>query len=269
MKDFLKLFNNLKFDKHNLTIICGITIFIFFILEKIEFRKIILLLSVFCGVFFYYNKNNIVNLVENTKKEKEKVLSPFTNIKGEKNIDIEKKIVNFKLKNSDFSDKIFKLNKLNKFLKRLEDFIKVNYKEIVFSYGDTTKKNLNLNLYHNLKKKTKDYLNQVEFILINDFYLDKSFEKLIAIKKDIIYLIHSIYYKINYEYDGKVNEFIIEIKDIFDSIEYQLKIRINKDFQENPNCLNGHINMEKGVPEKHDPMESLNNITITNNLITL
>lgn len=269
MVDLLKLFEQLKYDKHKLTLICGITAFIFYILEKIEFRKIILLVIIFSGVFLYLSKEKINKLIDDKSEKIKKNLRPFNNVKGEKKIDIPKKIINFKLKNPDFSDKVFKINELDSLLKKLEDFIKVNYKEIIFSYGETNKRNINLDLFHNIKKKLRNYLNQVELILINEYYLDKSFEKLIAIKKEIIYLIHSIYFKINSIYDKKVNHFIKELNVIFDSIENELKLRINKDYFKDTNCFKGMINMEKNSPEKYDPHESLNDITLLNNNVTL
>ena len=121
-------------------------------------------------------------------------------------------------------------------------------------------------MYHNIKKKLKNYINQVEVILVNEYYLEKSFQKLIAIKKDIINLIHSIYFKTNHIYDHKVNQLIEELQDIFEEIEYQLKIKINQNFNKNPHSLNGRINMEKGVPDHYDPLESLHNISITNTI---
>ena len=163
-------------------------------------------------MFFYYNIDNIQDILDEFKNKKKELLKRHSNIKDTKDVKIDKKIQNFKVKNPKFVEKIPQFNKLNNYLKKLEDFIKVNYKEIIFSYGETSKKNINLKLFHNIKLKIKDYINQVEIILINEYYLDKSLQKLIAIKKDIINLIHSIYFKTNHIYDSKVNEFIEELQ---------------------------------------------------------
>lgn len=264
MEKFLKLIKRLKFDYQTLIIILGTSIFTYFVLEKIEFRKLILFFIIIASVFFYYNIDNIQDILDEFKNKKKELLKRHSNIKDTKDVKIDKKIQNFKVKNPKFVKKIPQFNKLNNYLKKLEDFIKVNYKEIIFSYGETSKKNINLKLFHNIKLKIKDYINQVEIILINEYYLDKSLQKLIAIKKDIINLIHSIYFKTNHIYDSKVNEFIEELLEIFGEIEHQLKIRINKMFKENPNCLSGCINLEPDIPDHYDPQESLNNITITN-----
>ena len=262
MEQFLNKLSDLRFDKKNTVIYVGISVLVYYFLEKVEFRKIALFIFIFIGVFFYFKKNEIMG---STKKRQSQVTGSPThnnnnNLKANKTINIGNKIKKFKIKNEEFTDKIHKINNLDGVLERLDKFIHINYQEIVFSYGETSKKNLNLNLYHNIKKKLKAYLNQVEVILVNEYCLDKSFEKLIAIKKEIIYLIHSMYFKINHLYDHKINEFMTEIKDIFENIESQLKLRINKDFFENPNYLKGLVGMEGDEPEKYDPHESLNHI---------
>ncbi len=262
MEQFLNKLSDLRFDKKNTIIYVGFSVLIYYFLEKVEFRKIVLLILIFIGVFFYFKKNEIMrtSIQRDSRVTDNPKYNNKNNIKANKRINIGNQIKNFKIKNDKFIDKIHKINNLEGVLEKLDKFIHVNYQEIVFSYGETSKKNLNLNLYHNIKKKLKEYLNQVEVILVNEYYLDKSFEKLIAIKKEIIYLIHSMYFKINHLYDHKINEFMIEIKDIFENIEFQLKLQINKDFFENPNYLKGLVNTEAGEPEKYDPHESLNNI---------
>jgi len=259
MELFLNKLSALKFDKKNTVIYVGVSVLIYYFLEKVEFRKIALFILIFIGVFFYFKKNEIMG---SAKKKENQIISKGgnNNIKANRTINIGNEINKFKIKNEEFADKIHKINNLDNVLERLEKFINIYYQEIIFSYGETSKKNLNLDLYHNIKKKLKEYLNQVEVILVNDYCLDKSFEKLIAIKKEIIYLIHSMYFKINHLYDHKINEFMTEIKDIFENIESQLKLRINKDFYENPNYLKGLVGMEADEPEKYDPHESLNHI---------
>ena len=259
MEQFFNKLSALKFDKKNTIIYVGISVLIYYFLEKVEFRKIALFVLIFIGVFFYFKKNEMMGSAKK-KENRSKDNVGSNNIKASKTINIGNEIKKFKIKNEEFTDKIHKINNLDDVLERLRKFIHINYQEIIFSYGETSKKNLNLDLYHNIKKKLKEYLNQVEVILVNEYCLDKSFEKLIAIKKEIIYLIHSMYFKINHLYDHKINEFMTDIKEIFENIESQLKLRINADFYENPNYLKGLVGMEADEPEKYDPRESLNHI---------
>ena len=48
-----------KYDKTKLITYLGISVFIFFFLEKVEFRKIALIIIVFIGVFYYHNSDDI------------------------------------------------------------------------------------------------------------------------------------------------------------------------------------------------------------------
>ena len=260
----LKLITRLKYDKKKLVILLGISIIGFFILERIEFRKIILLILILVGVFSYYMKDDYLDEVNNNKEEFKNKLLNRGQTKTDKEVNMKNILNDFKVKNPKFNDKIYKINQLEQYLDDLKDFIKVNYKEIIFSYGETAKKNKNLDLYNNIKLKLKDYLNQVEIILVDEYYLDKSYLKLIAIKKDIIHLIHSMYFKVNYIYDDKINQFISKLEEIFKNIESQLKLKINKDFFKSPNTYKGIINMEPNAPEDYDPQDNLHLISITN-----
>ena len=142
MKEFLKLIKRLKFDKQHTIIILGFSLFIFYGLEKVEFRKIVLLGIILFAVFIYFNIDNIEDILDNFKKKKKDLITRHKNIKSDKEINIDKKIQNFKIKNPSFTKKAPKINKLKNYLKKLDDFIKVNYKEIIFSYGETLKKTL-------------------------------------------------------------------------------------------------------------------------------
>ena len=73
-----------------------------------------------------------------------------------------------------------------------------------------------------------------------------------------------MYFKINYIYDDKVNHFIQKLEDIFENIETQLKIKINKDFIKDPNSYKGMINIDNNTPEDYDPQDNLHLINITN-----
>ncbi len=62
---FLSLLKRLqhiaKYDKTKLIIYSSISLGLFFFMEKVEFRKIALLILIFIGVFFYFNKETFIN----------------------------------------------------------------------------------------------------------------------------------------------------------------------------------------------------------------
>ena len=76
-----------------------------------------------------------------------------------------------------------------------------------------------------------------------------------------------MFFKINNLYDSKINEFMRQLNCIFINIEQNLKKQINQDFINNPNSYKGILPSNEGDPEEYDPHESLNDITITNNMI--
>ena len=124
----LKLITRLKYDKKKLVILLGISIIGFFILERIEFRKIILLILILVGVFSYFMKDDFLDEVNNNKEEFKNKLLNRGQTKTDKEVNMKNILNDFKVKNPKCNDKIYKINQLEQYLDDLKDFIKVNYK---------------------------------------------------------------------------------------------------------------------------------------------
>ena len=167
-----------KYDKKILITYLGISLFIFFFLEKVEFRKIALIVIVFIGVFYYYNSDEI--------KEELIAANPLLSHSG-KDISITDKTINkniqkIKITNPELTQKV-DLDKLDTQLKEIKQFIKINVSEIIQNIGNTTFKNKNLGIYNALVKLMNEYLHQVEFVVEGRDFKHKNLEKVRDIKK--------------------------------------------------------------------------------------
>ena len=149
-----------KYDKTKLIIYSSITLGLFFFMEKIEFRKIVLLIMIFIGVFFYFNRETFIN----------------TNDINKDNKTVENKLQKIKITQPNLIQKV-NIDKIYENLKEIEMFIKVNILEEIIH----NKQNI---IYKNLVRHLNMYTNQVEMVLENKFRKDKSLEKVRDIKRE-------------------------------------------------------------------------------------
>ena len=236
-----------KYDKTKLITYLGISVFIFFFLEKVEFRKIALIIIIFIGVFYYYNNNEI--------KEELTSSNPLAK-QSTKNINIDDKSINkniqkIKITNPELSQNV-DLNKLDKQLKEIKKFIKINVREIIQNIGNTPFKNKNLGIYNNLVKLMNEYLHQVKFVLEGRDFKHKNLEKVRDIKKEINIVIHSIHFKVNTNLDKDITHLSNKLNEIFKEIDKYLVLHVNKQFYEEPTYLSGVIDCEEDTPRAFD-----------------
>jgi hypothetical protein len=236
-----------KYDKTKLVIYLGITLFIFFFLEKIEFRKIGLIIAIFIGVFIY---NSYEDIAEGFKEQ-----NPLRNESSsyieidDKHID--KHIQKIKITNNDLTQEV-DIDKITTSLKKIKKFIKINVKEVIQTIGNTKFKNKNINIYNNLVKLINQYLQQVRMVLELRDYKHKNFENVINIKKEINIVLHSIVFKVNSNRDKDITMLINTINTTFIEIEDYLKTHIKTQFYEDPTYLSGNVHDEDNMPRAFD-----------------
>jgi len=224
-------------DNSKLIIYFGISVFIYYFLEKIEIRKLFLILVICCCVFMYYintNKASSTNLeIENKVTNKIQKLK-ITNPKLKENVNIEQ---------------------LNQDIKKIETFIKVHIKEQIptsSSFLNKTKNQKIQTTYTEILQLLEMYLNEVEAILEIREYKHKNYEKLLDIKKEININISSLFFRLSMNKDKDISNMINNINSTFMNIEEFLKEFINKEFKENPHYLGGLVNEEKNPPRSYD-----------------
>lgn len=241
-----------KYDKKKLIIYLGITLFIFFFLEKVEFRKIGLIIIVFVSVFIY---NSYDDVVDNFKD------NHITSNTASKTIHVDDKHINkhlqkLKITNNDLTQKV-DIDKLNISLKHIKKFIKINVKEIIQNVGNSKFKNKNLHIYNNLVKLINNYLHQVSVVLELRDYKHKNFEHTLDIKKEINIVLHSIVFKVNADRDKDITTLIKNINTTFIEIEEHLKHHIKTQFYEEPTYLSGIIHDDNTMPRGFDDTQDI------------
>ena len=241
MNVFLTLIGNLqhiaKYDKTKIIIYIAMALFIYYFMEKIEFRKIALLILIFVGVFFYFNKETITETMKNKK-------SDLNNI--------ENKIQKMKITQNGLKQEI-DIDKLRDIVEKIGKFIKINTNEIKQKIGNSSKDNKNLDIYENIKSHIAMYIDAVEMVIENAYRKDQSLQKLRAIKSEIFMLIHSLHFKVDIERDDEITSLIKELNKTFNSIDKYLVKHINMNFYKNPNYQCGTVNNEK-EPRSFDTM---------------
>ena len=248
---FLSLLERLqhiaKYDKTKLIIYSSISLGLFFFMEKVEFRKIALLILIFIGVFFYFNKETFIN---NSGIHDDN--DGNTEINNTRlNTTIENKLQKMKITQPNLIQKV-DIDKIYENLKEIEMFIKVNIEEIIQKVGNSNKNNVNLVIYKNLVKHIMMYTNQVEMVLENKYRKDKSLEKVRDIKREIFVLIHSLHFKVDSSKDSDITKLINKMKEIFTEIDDYLVEHINEQFYDNPTYQSGTVNYEKNSPRSYD-----------------
>ena len=164
----------LKYDKSTLIFYSSISLAIYYILEKIEFRKIALAALCFIFIFFTKEKNFVSKVSGDNKSDR-----------------INVKVKEIKHKNKNIKENI-ELEIINKHLKDLETFIKVNVRETIPTSSNTKEVNL---VYDDIVELMEMYLNEIEGIMEIGEYKHKNYEKLLDIKKEINIEIHSLFLK--------------------------------------------------------------------------
>ena len=241
MNLILTLIRNLqhtvKYDKTKFIIYSAIALFIYFFMEKIEFRKIGLLILIFVGVFFYFNQETITENMKNEKPELD---------------DIDKKIQKMKITQSGIKQSV-DIDKIKSITEKIGKFIKINTNEIKQKMGNSSKDNKNLDIYENIKSRIIMYIDAVEMVLENVYRKDHSLQKLRAFKREIFVLIHSLHFKVDMERDVEITALIKELDKTFNSIDKYLVKHINDNFYNNPNYQSSCVNSEK-EPRSFDTM---------------
>lgn len=237
------------FDNKNIIIYSSITLFIFYILEQIEFRKISLFVLIFVSVFSYYNSNTIKDKFidySNTSN----VLNNKNNINKLEELDekikdnnLVNKIKKIKVLDKNFINNVPKFDTLEHNINQIKKFIKINTKKLITNLGMSNFNTKNLDIYNILLKFMNIYLNQIEIILNVESYKHKSFEKLLNTKENIFNLIHSLHFKVDMNKDIEISKLIKNMNSVFSQIELYLKTYINDDWLENPNYLKGVVNI--------------------------
>ena len=236
-----------KYDKTKLITYLGISIFIFFFLEKVEFRKIALIIIVFIAVFYYYNSDEIKEELTSANPS----VNPSTNHININDKTVNKNIQKTKLTNPELAQKV-DLDKLNNQLKDIKQFIKVNVREIIQNVGNSPFKNKNIGIYNNLVKLMNDYLHQIKFVLEGRDFKHKNLEKVRDIKKEINVVIHSIHFKVNANRDKDITQLSNKLNETFKEIDDYLVSHVNKRFYEEPTYLSGAVNCEEDAPRSFD-----------------
>jgi len=228
-----------KVDNSKLVIYLGISIFIYYFLEKIKIEKLFLIIIiVVCVILFYKNKN--IKLTSSNNLEK------TNNIKN--------KIQHLKQSNPNLKENV-NIDKLNEDINKIERFIKINIKKQIPTSSSFLNKVTNPKIqthYLDLLDLLDLYLKEIEGILEIKEYKNKNYEKLLDIKKEININIHSLFFQLDINYDIKIATLINNINSSFKDIESFLKEFINKDFKENPHCLGGFVNDEENAPRCYD-----------------
>lgn len=242
MNVFLTLIGNLqhiaKYDKTKIIIYSAIALLIYYFLEKVEFRKVALLILIFVGVFFYYNQETIKETMHNKKSDLE---------------NIENKIQKMKITQNGIKQEV-DIDKIKIIIEKIGKFIKINTTEIKQNIGNSSIENKNLDIYENIKNYILMYIDGVEMVLENKYRKDLSLQKLRAIKKEIFVFIHSLHFKVDINRDVEISSLINELNNTFDKIDNYLVNYINKEFYDNPNYQCGTVNNEKGQPRSFDNM---------------
>lgn len=226
-----------RIDNSKLIIYFGISVFIYYFLEKIEIRKLFLILVICCCVFMYYINTNKLssNNLETKNKLKNKIQKlKFTNPNLKENVNIDK---------------------LNQDINKIETFIKVNIKQHIPTSSTFLNKTKNPKIqttYTELIELLEMYLNEVEAILEIREYKHKNYEKLLDIKKEININISSLFFRLTMNKDKEISALINTINNTFINIEDFLKEFINKEFKENPHYLSGLVNEEENTPRSYD-----------------
>lgn len=229
-----------KIDNSKLIIYFGISVFIYYFLEKIEIRKIVLIIVIFCCVFFYYTNDKTSN-------------KPFNN-NSEASNKLEAKIQQLKNTNPQLKENV-NIEKLNQDIKKIETFIKVNIKEQIPTSSSFLNKTKNPNIqttYTELLELLDIYLKEVEAILEIREYKHKNYEKLLDIKKEININISSLFFRLSMNKDKEISTLINTINHTFKNIEEFLKEFINNEFKEKPHHLGGLVNEEVNPPRSYD-----------------
>ena len=255
---FLSLLERLqhiaKYDKTKLIIYSSISLGLFFFMEKVEFRKIALLILIFIGVFFYFNKETFINnsgTRDGNGSNNCNDGSRDGNNNTRLNTTIENKLQKMKITQPNLIQKV-DIDKIYENLKEIEMFIKVNIEEIIQKVGNSNKNNVNLVIYKNLVKHIMMYTNQVEMVLENKYRKDKSLEKVRDIKREIFVLIHSLHFKVDSSKDSDITKLIHKMREIFTEIDDYLVEHINEQFYDNPTYQSGTVNYEKNGPRSYD-----------------
>lgn len=236
-----------KYDKTKLITYLGISVFIFFFLEKIEFRKIALIILVYICVFYYHNSDEIKEELTSTNLAS-KLSTNDININDKS---VNKNIQKTKLTNPELAQKV-DLDKLNSQLKEIKNFIKVNVREIIQNMGNTPFKNKNISIYNNLVKLMNEYLHQVKFVLEGRDFKHKNLEKVRDIKKEINVIIHSIHFKVNANRDKDITQLSNKLNETFKEIDAYLVLHVNRRFYKEPTYLSGVVNCEENAPRSFD-----------------
>lgn len=248
---FLSLLERLqhiaKYDKTKLIIYSSISLGLFFFMEKVEFRKIALLILIFIGVFFYFNKETFINNIGTRDGNNGSRDDNNTRL----NTTVENKIQKMKITQPNLIQKV-DIDKIFENLKEIEMFIKVNIEEIIQKVGNSNKNNVNLVIYKNLVKHIMMYTNQVEMVLENKYRKDKSLEKVRDIKREIFVLIHSLHFKVNSSKDSDITKLIHKMRESFTEIDGYLVEHINEQFYDNTTYQSGTVNYEKNSPRSYD-----------------
>lgn len=231
-------------DNSKLIIYLGISIFIYYFLEKIKIEKLFLLIIIFvCVLLFYKNKNmKLTSNLENNLQEVNKYIK------------IKKKIQQLKKTNSNLKENV-NIDKLNDDINKIEKFIKINIKEQIPTTSSFLNKTNNPKIqthYFDLLNLLDMYLKGIEGILEIKEYKNKNYEKLLDIKKEININIHSLFFQLDINNDIEIATLIKNINNSFKDIEEFLIEFINKDFKENPNRLGGFVNDEENNPRSYD-----------------
>lgn len=201
-----------------------IGLFIFFFVSKFDFHKIILFIIIIGGLYFYY-----MNMNKEKIKEKDKT--------------IDKNIEKLKITNNKEFVELPYLLELNDVIKEIKVYNELNKFDVSF--------------IDNINNYFKEYMNQLEILINNSNYKSKHFEKLVSIKKEIIILLHSYFFKIDKKNDSKINTIIEKATRIFKDIEQYLKEKIKENFYKNPNYLNSDMNMyEENSPKPNDKLDN-------------
>ena len=247
-----KLKNITRYDKTKLVLYVGITLFIFFFLEKIEFRKIGLIIIIFIGVFIYYSYDDIM---DGFKGKNPLIKESLSTIEIEdKHID--KHIQKIKITNNDLTQEV-DIDKINTSLKAIKKFININVKEVIQTIGNSKFKNKNIHIYNNLVKLINKYLHQVSIVLELRDYKHKNFEHVLDIKKEINIVLHSIVFKVNSERDKDITLLVNTINTTFIEIEDYLKTHIKTQFYEEPTYLSGIVHDETNIPRSFDDTQDI------------
>lgn len=205
-----------------------IGLFIFFFVSKFDFHNIILFVIIIGGLYFYYMNINKEKLKENLEN-KDKL--------------IDKNIEKLKITNNKEFVELPYLLELNEVIKEIKVYNELNKFDVSF--------------IDNINNYLKEYMNQLEILVNDSNYKSKHFEKLVSIKKEIIILLHSYFFKIDKKNDSKINTIIEKVIRIFKDIEEYLKEKIKEHFYENPNYLNSDINMyEDNFPKPDDKLDN-------------